>query len=576
MLNNADLNRGKLRLKPTVSIILSIILIMSTSCNKNDEDDIQKLEALKQAYLWNLSTEKGLEYIYKLKHEASKLKNDRYIGTAYYFLARSYLTDSSKRDSVLFALEEAKIHYRRAGYKRGEIITESYLANYLIAEGSYELALRNIYSLLAEMPETDDYYQHATAYSTLAKIYLYLNKPNEALDTSKKVSEIYQKMDDSSDILNEYNYNFFMLAIAATHAKKYDLALSYVDSLKNGLSSLKLSDFFKKQQLYHADIVAIECLLDMNRIKEAEVLLDSVFAYINEFGNINEQEASVSNMMLSKYYLKKHDYEKALEYNNSVTFSKNSEFLNYMLAQELRADILFAKGNYADAFRVKDEIFQFSDSVKSSNISRQLNTFEVGLQKEMLEKENELKDKYTYTVIISLSIVCILLLSLLWITLRNAKKLKKKNELIFSQFRDLDKYTDKIKEGNNLSQEVKPNQVLFEKIKSYLCTTESFRNTDISRESLAMEFGTNRQYLTEAILENTGMTFMEYITEMRLEYARRLLCYNIDLPIDEVYMTSGFNSKSTFYRLFKQKYDLTPKEIREIATQNKQGSSDNV
>lgn len=68
MLNNTDLNRGKLRLKPTASIILSIILIMSTSCNKNDEDDIQKLEALKQAYLWNLSTEKGLEYIYKLKH----------------------------------------------------------------------------------------------------------------------------------------------------------------------------------------------------------------------------------------------------------------------------------------------------------------------------------------------------------------------------------------------------------------------------------------------------------------------------------------------------------------------------
>lgn len=89
----------------------------------------------------------------------------------------------------------------------------------------------------------------------------------------------------------------------------------------------------------------------------------------------------------------------------------------------------------------------------------------------MLEKENELKDRYTRMVIASLSVVCILLISLLWITIRNAKKLKKKNELIFSQFRDLDKYTDKIKESNNLVQEVKPNQVLFEKIKSYFYTT---------------------------------------------------------------------------------------------------------
>ena len=176
-----------------------------------------------------------------------------------------------------------------------------------------------------------------------------------------------------------------------------------------------------------------------------------------------------------------------------------------------------------------------------------------------LRTSAKIKSQLTYTF-------SNLLLSLLWITIRNIKILKKKNELIFSQFRDLDKYTEKVKEDNNLSQELlgatKPNQVLFGKVKSYLYITESFRSPDISRESLAMEVGTNRQYLTEAIQENTGMTFMEYITEMRLEYARRLLCSNIDLPIDEVYMTSGFNSKSTFYRLFKQKYDLTPKEVR--------------
>lgn len=575
MLNNIQLNRGKLTLRLYIDVVTLITLaVLCASCNKNAEDDIRKLEQLRQAYVWNVGSENGYEYIYKLKDEALKQKNDRYLGTAYYCLSNIYYysPELSKKDSIPFVLEKAAKHYRRADYRLGEILAQSNLANYLIEEGSSELALNNIYSLLKEVQKSDDYYQKAIVYVVLGKIYLYLGKPDEALYILDKASDAYQKAASSQDISAEYNHLLLMRSLAAGNAKKYDLGLSYIYSFRNGQDSLKLSENIRENHKYVADLLIVDYLLDLDQLEKTEVLIESILSYINDTGNINADQANASNMVLSKYYLKKHDYDKALQYNNSVNFKQKSNPYDYKLAEGLKADILFAKGDYVNAFRVKSELLEFSDSIKSSSISKQLDGLENRLELEMLEKENELKSQYMHIIIISLSVVCILLIIILGVKIQVAKRLRRKNEIIFLKFRDIDKYTDKINETVNLlpedPDEKEPKRELFEEIKSYLYKTEAFRHSDISRESLAMELGTNRQYLTQAIQENAGMTFMEYVTDLRLEYARRLLCYSIDLPIDEAYIASGFNSKSTFYRLFKQKYDLTPKEMRELAICN--------
>lgn len=574
MLNYFRLNKIKSELKLSGYILLVIMLLMGTSCNKEHDDDIRKLEELKQDYLWNNANEKGYGYIYKLKDEALRLKNDRYVGTAYYYLSNYYSLELSKRDSVPFALEEAKKYFRKANYKQGEILAESTLAHYLIEEGSYELALKNIYALLKEVRKSDDYYQQANAYAVLGKAYLYLGMSESALRVFDRASAAYQKVDSVQDVSREYHFHLLMQSLAANHAKKNDLALSYIYSYKAGLDKLKLSEDSKKNLTYVADVSIAEYLLDMDSVKESEPVIGRILSYINEVGNVNSTQSNAVNATLSKFYLKKHDYNRASQYLDSLVIDPNiNPCPDYITMQELKADILFAKGDYRDAFEVKDKLMRFSDSIKSSSTSKQLDRFEDRLQMEMQEKENELNAEYTYTIIISLSIICVLLMLLLYMTARNSKKLKKKNELIFSQFRNLDKYADNVTRNDfTAADELNTNDsehALFEKVKHHLYTTEAFRSSDISRDSLALELGTNRQYLTQTIQDNTGMTFMEYINEMRLEYARRLLCYNTDLSIDEVYISSGFSSKSTFYRLFKRKYDITPTEMREIAVQIK-------
>lgn len=60
-----------------------------------------------------------------------------------------------------------------------------------------------------------------------------------------------------------------------------------------------------------------------------------------------------------------------------------------------------------------------------------------------------------------------------------------------------------------------------------------------------------------------GMTCIEYINNYRLEEASNLL-NNTDKSIMDISLEVGFNSVSYFNKLFKMKYNLTPKEFRTI------------
>lgn len=64
---------------------------------------------------------------------------------------------------------------------------------------------------------------------------------------------------------------------------------------------------------------------------------------------------------------------------------------------------------------------------------------------------------------------------------------------------------------------------------------------------------TNRTYLSEYIKTTYDMTFRDWITVLRIDYAKCLLVENTRLTIAEISEKSGFQSPSHFNRLFKEK-----------------------
>ena len=84
---------------------------------------------------------------------------------------------------------------------------------------------------------------------------------------------------------------------------------------------------------------------------------------------------------------------------------------------------------------------------------------------------------------------------------------------------------------------------------------------DISLYDVASHVYLNPIYFSKLFKQSTGITFTSYITQMRIEKAKELLC-GTNLKIYEIGEQSGFRSTFYFNRVFKQIVGVTPNEFR--------------
>ena len=84
---------------------------------------------------------------------------------------------------------------------------------------------------------------------------------------------------------------------------------------------------------------------------------------------------------------------------------------------------------------------------------------------------------------------------------------------------------------------------------------------DITLEVAAEEAGLSPQYLSKVFKEETGMNFVEYITEKRINYAKKLL-KSEGKNIKEISIEVGYLDVNYFCRLFKKTTGVTPKQFK--------------
>ena len=86
---------------------------------------------------------------------------------------------------------------------------------------------------------------------------------------------------------------------------------------------------------------------------------------------------------------------------------------------------------------------------------------------------------------------------------------------------------------------------------------------DISLETAADFAGLSSFYLSKLFKEEKGETFINFISDKRLEKSRQLL-EQTELSIKEITAEVGYNDQNYFSRIFKNKYGLSPKEYRKV------------
>ena len=83
----------------------------------------------------------------------------------------------------------------------------------------------------------------------------------------------------------------------------------------------------------------------------------------------------------------------------------------------------------------------------------------------------------------------------------------------------------------------------------------------VTTERLASALRMNRTHLCERFRQDTGITVAEFVTEIKLEEAKRLL-RTTEKPIAQISELLGFSSQSYFQNVFRKKIGTTPDKYR--------------
>jgi len=92
----------------------------------------------------------------------------------------------------------------------------------------------------------------------------------------------------------------------------------------------------------------------------------------------------------------------------------------------------------------------------------------------------------------------------------------------------------------------------------------------ISAKSLADSYFLSQSSFSTMFKENVGVSFLEYVTKLRIDRACELLL-TTELLIGEIQKATGYQDAKSFYRAFKRCTKMTPKEYRQSMKNSESG-----
>lgn len=308
---------------------------------------------------------------------------------------------------------------------------------------------------------------------------------------------------------------------------------------------------------------------ELHRHTDSERFIDSALL-IGKNGNY-QYLTTRAQMGKAKLYLHQSKYEKAKTIADAIESKNLRSELNRLIILVEAAAAQHEQQDFKAAF---NELLTLQDSlvkIKSNDLINELHIeYETEKNKKMLATQKKLIGIYKrQNLIYGISSLAILLL--MGIILIYNQKLKKSYNTLFDKNIELSKnyqlglvkIPDHLPHQKEKSSSTNPERSdLWSSVLHVLKNDKAYKKSDFSLDDLVKICNSNKTYITNEIKQNTGSNFRTLVNKFRVEEAMLTMKDNPNYSNDAVASSAGFNSISSFHRIFKNYTGLSPQQYQ--------------
>lgn len=521
-------------------------LLLLDSLQKKAAYPAYQLDYLRACAYFRLSMfEKSLS-LAKKAYSSVEIKSDTLLyRQIYMILAESAVFSYSLNDATQYILKGKKYAL--------SVSDEILLANLLLSEGdlyrrlslnklAYESVFRAI-KLLSQKNPPKDAYHLSHAYGFLMRYYISDGKYAEAWQVGKTREKALRYLMDK--------------------ALRYDNQCGFLYS----------------KMAYLAHLMGKESEAD----KYYELFLQTKFSktFVGQL-EINDYLLSIGNY--DQVIQNAHAYVNEMDHRDTLN-------LSYVRVLQQACSAYEVLGNYESAYKLAKRRLSIQKAMRLNNERNYLlenadifNTMQAKNKLEETEGKLQFQGRFLW-ILSTLSVL--LLLSILWIIRKNWE-VRRKNKKMVRLILDIERQkrqkeqelkaltalasneevdvekpsTSLIKKMTNSAQHLS-NEELFALFDQKVRHDELFLNYQLGRDDYAHIMGIDKNRFASVLKEQTGNNLSTYLNNLRLEYSIEMFRLHPECSINEIAIKSALPNISTFYRLFKEKYGMSPSVFRQ-------------
>lgn len=443
-------------------------------------------------------------------------------------------------------------------------------------KGEFDTAVYYSKKLLRYAIAHKDDKKQGIALTSLATLLMQNGQYREALGYNIEANKLYRKTNDISlQTVSEYN-----IGLAYLNLKILDSSLYYL------FKSLNTN---KKSPKADLEVYILGTIADCYLFKKDTPLWKKYQLLTSEAAEKtgNQQFVSMGFSQLGQHELQESNFKSAYVY---LIKAHNALVKQPFPMQQIKVDSLLyittkLQKQYAAALQWHESYAQLQQKIFTTKQTASLNKAYAKIasykkDKIILEKEQQLtkaKNKVAFLIFILIAFIAIVVLNYFY---RN--KLNNYKRHLFHKNKELDQqfYLSRLsfeslvaeKSGNNSNIDninfanecgQKERSIeLYQRLLDLLESEKIYLDPEVNAKTLENLLGTNKKYLYEAIKQCSGTNlrglFNRYKVNNVKEMMEKAITSRSIFSLNQYSVSSGFNSSTSFYRVFRQYTGLTP------------------